>query len=154
MDRVVHMLLPWTSFVIVPIFAMANADIELGGGALSDALGSPVFWGAGVGLVVGKLVGITGAAFLAVRLGLATLPRGVTWLQISGVALLGGIGFTVAIFLATLSFDSDQLITNAKIGIFAASLVAAVLGYTLLRFTLAEQEPAESETDLAPARDA
>ena len=154
LDRVVHMLLPWTSFVIVPIFAMANADIELGGGALSDALDSPVFWGAGVGLVVGKLVGITGAAFLAVRLGLATLPRGVTWLQISGVALLGGIGFTVAIFLATLSFDSDQLITNAKIGIFAASLMAAVLGYTLLRFTLAEQESAESETDLAPARDA
>ena len=152
LDRVVHMLLPWTSFVIVPIFAMANADIELGGSALPDAVGSSVFWGAGVGLVVGKLVGITGAAFLAVRLGLAARPRGVSWLQISGVALLGGIGFTVAIFLANLSFEADQLVANAKIGIFAASLVAAVLGYTLLRLTLGDQEPDQSEADSAAAR--
>ena len=132
---------------------MANSDLEFGGSAIPDALGSSVSWGVGVGLVVGKLVGITGAAFLAVRLGLAARPRGVSWLQISGVALLGGIGFTVAIFLANLSFDADQLVTNAKMGIFAASLVAAVLGYTLLRLTLGDQEPDQSEADPAVARD-
>ncbi len=146
LDRVVHMLVPWTSFVVVPIFALANADIEFGGSVLPDALKSPVAWGAGVGLVVGKIVGITGAAFLAVHFGLAARPRGVSWLQMSGVALLGGIGFTVAVFLASLSFGDEQLVANAKIGIFAASLVAAVLGYTLLRLTLGEQEPDHSET--------
>ena len=153
LDRVVHMLVPWTSFVIVPIFAMANSGLEFGGSAIPDAVGSSVFWGAGVGLVVGKLVGITGAAFLAVRLGLATLPRGISWLHVSGVALLGGIGFTVAIFLANLSFEDYQLVDNAKMGIFAASLVAAVLGYTLLRLTLRDQEPDQSEDDPAAARD-
>lgn len=141
LERVEHMLVPWTSFVIVPIFAMANAGIELGGSVLPDALESSVAWGAGAGLVLGKLVGISGAAYLAVRLGLAVKPRDVSWLQVVGVALLAGVGFTVAIFLANLSFDEEQLVTDAKIGIFAASIVSALAGYTVLRLVLGREPP-------------
>ena len=147
LERVEHMLVPWTSFVIVPIFAMANAGIELGGSALPDAFESSVAWGAGAGLVLGKVVGISAAAYLSVRFGIAMKPRGVTWSQIAGVAMLGGIGFTVSIFLANLSFDEEQLVIDAKIGIFAASIVTAVAGYVTLRLFLHEESPDEFEEE-------
>ena len=133
LERLEAALTPWSSFVVVPIFALANAGIELGGGAIPDALENSVAWGVALGLVLGKVVGVTLFSYLAVRIGVATLPSLVGWRQITGVALLAGIGFTVSIFIATLSYDDPGLIQNAKIGIFAASVFAAVVGYFYLR---------------------
>jgi NhaA family Na+:H+ antiporter len=128
-DRAIDALHPWTSYVIVPLFALANAGIVLS----SDALASPsaVFGGVFLGLVVGKLVGVTTFSWLAVKLGLGRLPDGVTWSHIIGVAAVAGVGFTVALFIAGLAF-TDEMLDQAKLGVLCASLAAAVLGATLL----------------------
>jgi len=128
-----HGLHPLSSLVIVPLFALANAGVALSGDALEGALSSPVTLGVLVGLVAGKTVGITGAAWLACRLGWAELPRDVGWREIAGVAALGGIGFTVSLFITGLAFDSVEIIAEAKVGILAASLLASVLGAIVLR---------------------
>ena len=130
-----HRLHPWTSMVIVPIFALANAGVALGGGIINDAVGSDLFWGIALGLVAGKVVGISGAVFLASRLGLGELPSGVERGHVWGIAALGGIGFTVSIFITGLAFDSVALLEYAKIGIFAGSLVSALLGSAILLTT-------------------
>jgi NhaA family Na+:H+ antiporter len=127
-----HLLHPWTSFFVVPLFALANAGIPLGGSAISDAFRTRVTYGVFLGLVLGKLIGITAFTWLAVRLGLGTRPDGARWSHIVGVAALGGIGFTVSIFVAELAFDDLALIRDAEIGIFAASIVAGALGSLLL----------------------
>ncbi len=134
LERLEHIVTPWSAFVVIPIFALANAGIDLGGGVLADAAGSNVAWGVAIGLVLGKVVGVSVFTYLTVRLGLAVLPAGVTWFHIAGVALLAGVGFTVAIFIAGLAYDDIGIIEDAKIGIFAASFVAAILGYATLRF--------------------
>jgi Na+:H+ antiporter, NhaA family len=127
-----HRLHPWTSFVIVPLFALANAGIPLGADAISDAFSTRVTYGVLVGLVVGKVVGISAFTWLAVRVGAGSLPDGARWSSIVGVAALGGIGFTVSIFVAGLAFDDALLEDQAKIGILAASIVAGALGALLL----------------------
>ena len=129
-DRMIAVLHPWTSFVIVPIFALANAGIPL----TADAIGSPsaVLGGVAVGLVVGKLLGVAGFSWLAVRLGLARLPDGARWAHVVGVAAVAGIGFTVSLFITGLAFEDEQLQSDAKIGVLLASVVAAVTGATLL----------------------
>ena len=132
-ERLAHLLHPWTSFVIIPLFALANAGISLSGEGLRAALDSRVTLGVVLGLVAGKLVGISGAAWLAQRFGLAALPQGVSWWQLSGVAAVAGIGFTVSIFVASLAFEKPLLLTEAKIGILVASAVASLLGAVLLR---------------------
>ena len=141
LERLAESVTPWSAFLVVPIFALANAGVELGGGKLADAATSDVAWGIVAGLLAGKLVGILAFTYLAVLLGLTHLPPAVRWTQIAGIALLGGIGFTVAIFIADRSFDpaTVQLLDEAKIGIFAASFVAALLGYLILRLSLAPQ---------------
>jgi NhaA family Na+:H+ antiporter len=116
--------------VVVPLFALANAGIEVDSDRITS--GAPVTVGVLVGLVVGKAVGITGASWLAVRTGLGQLPRGTTWPQLVGVAALAGIGFTVSLFVAGLAFDASTLIDDAKVGILVASSLAAVIGSTLL----------------------
>lgn len=123
----------YSAFAIVPLFALANAGVDLGGGAIGDAAGSSLAWAVVAGLVVGKLLGIGGAAMLALRLGWGTLPDGVDRAQIWGVAALGGIGFTVSLFIAQLAYDDPALIDTAKIGILAGSLVSGILGVLLLR---------------------
>jgi Na+:H+ antiporter, NhaA family len=132
-ERLEHLLHPWSSFVIVPLFALANAGISLSEDALRDALGSPVTWGVVLGLVAGKLLGILGSGWLAHRTGLATLPAGVSWWQWAGVAAVAGIGFTVSLFVASLAFDDPSLLDQAKVGIVMASIVASLLGALLLR---------------------
>ena len=127
---------PWSAFVVVPIFALANSGIELTGESISDAVQSDVAWGVVAGLLLGKVIGVTLATYLTVRLGISSLPLGVRWGHIVAAALLAGIGFTVAIFIATLSFDDEVLVEDAKIGIFAATILAAILGYVLLRLVL------------------
>lgn len=135
LERLEEAFTPWSAFVVLPIFALANAGISLSGDALSAAVESRVAWGVAVGLVAGKFVGIVSFSFLAVWLGLAVRPAALRWSQIGGAALLGGVGFTVAIFIAGLSYDEAQLVEDAKIGILAASVVAAMLGYLVLRLT-------------------
>ncbi|HEX7166452.1 MAG TPA: Na+/H+ antiporter NhaA [Acidimicrobiales bacterium] len=133
LEWIQHMLHPLSSLLIVPIFALANAGVALTAADLADATRSPVTLGVVVGLVVGKTVGITGAAWLATRAGIATLGAGVRWRQLTGVAALGGIGFTVSLFITDLAFDAERTIAEAKIGILAASLLASVVGAVLLR---------------------
>jgi len=122
---------PWTSRIVIPVFALANAGVAIDLAQLGDAITGAVGAGVAVGLVVGKPVGILAASFLAVRAGLARLPDGIRWPQLAGAAALAGIGFTVSLFIAQLGLDED-LLAEAKVGIFAGSLVAAVAGSALL----------------------
>ncbi len=132
MMRMEHALQPWVAYLIVPLFALANAGV-----ALTADVGSivtdPVVLGVLVGLVVGKQIGITAAAYAVVRAGYASLPEGVSWSQIYGVAWLGGIGFTMSLFVGELAFEDPETIAAAKIGILGASVIAGVVGYVLLR---------------------
>ena len=141
---------PWSAFVVVPLFALANSGIALTGDAIADALRSNVAWGVAAGLLLGKFVGVLLFTYLTVRLGISQLPAGVRWAHIGGVALLSGIGFTVAIFIATLSFDQEYLVEEAKIGIFAATLIAAVLGFLALRLLSPSRIDESLDRDLDP----
>ncbi len=133
MLRFEHALLPWVAFVIVPIFAVANAGVAVVGD-LGSLLTDPVVLGVAIGLVIGKQVGITVATLLVVRAGLASLPSGVTMIHIYGAAWLGGIGFTMSLFISDLAFGGGPVLALAKVGILAASIVAGVGGYVILRF--------------------
>jgi Na+:H+ antiporter, NhaA family len=130
--RLEHGLHGIVTFGIMPLFALANAGVSLrGGGAL---LGSPVAIGVVVGLLLGKPIGITLAAWGAVRSGIATLPGGVSWRTLHGVAWLGGIGFTMSLFIAGLAFGAQPaLLVAAKLGTLLASVTAGLIGWTLLR---------------------
>jgi NhaA family Na+:H+ antiporter len=123
-----QMLHPWTSFVIVPLFALANAGIPLGAEILRDAWSAPVTWGVVLGLVAGKFVGITVFTWLAVRFRIGALPEGVTWGNVAGLGALAGIGFTVSLFVTGLAFDVPRFEEQAKIGILAASVLAGAAG--------------------------
>lgn len=131
-ERLVDRMLPWTSYVIIPIFALCNAGILLSSEALRAAAGSTVTWGVALGLVVGKTVGIFGAAVLAIAIGVARRPRGATNLHISGIAMAAGIGFTVALFVTELAFTDPLFTEEAKVGILGASVVAAIFAVTVL----------------------
>src|ERR671918_808098 len=127
-----HPLHPWTSFVVVPLFALANAGVALSGDTVGDALSSPVAGGIVFGLVVGKVVGITGFTWLATRLRIATLPEGSGWSGIVGVGALAGIGFTVSIFVTGLAFGGTALEDQAKVAILGGSLLAAAIGSVVI----------------------
>ena len=130
-----HTLQPWVAFGIMPVFALFNAGVALGGGA--GFLESPVTLGAFLGLLLGKPLGITLFVAAAAAVGFVRLPAGVGWPAIAGAGLLGGIGFTMALFIAMLAFGEGPALDEAKVGVLAASLSAAVAGYALLRATLA-----------------
>ncbi len=133
--RVEHGLLPWTSFVIVPLFALANAGVELSASSISATLGSTVTLGIVLGLVVGKPVGVLlGSGAIAVT-GAAELPRGVGWGDLAGMGATAGIGFTMSLFIAELAFKDSAQLDEAKIAIFGASLLAGVIGYAVLRLS-------------------
>jgi NhaA family Na+:H+ antiporter len=133
--RFEHALHPWVAFGVMPLFALANSGVSLAGLAPSDLAG-PVALGVGLGLVVGKTVGVFGLALLAVRLGIATLPVGVSYAKLLGASILAGIGFTVALFIAALAYyDAPQLLAQAKVGILVGSLAAGVGGSLVLRAT-------------------
>ena len=127
-----HGLHPWTSFVIVPLFALANAGIAISVDTISDAASSTITYGIIAGLVVGKLVGVTAATWLAVRLRVGALPSEASWRAIVGIGALAGIGFTVSIFVSGLAFEDVALQDEAKLGILIASLTAALLGAAVL----------------------
>ena len=148
-ERLVDRLLPWTSYLVIPLFALCNAGILLTGDALRQAAGSSVTWGVGVGLVIGKTIGVAGAALLAIRIGVANRPRGATNLHMVGIAMAAGIGFTVALFVTGLAFDMPAFADQAKVGILAASLVAAVLSALMLRVAAARASASELELEAA-----
>ena len=134
LQRMEHEMHHWVIFGVMPVFALANAGIALDLQELTTAVDHPVTLGIALGLLLGKPVGITCFSWLAVRLGLAELPAGVRWSQIFGLGLLGGIGFTMSLFITNLAFENTpELVAAAKVGIFAASLLAGIAGYLLLR---------------------
>jgi Na+:H+ antiporter, NhaA family len=127
-----HTLHPWVVFLIMPLFALVNAGVVLGGD-LAATLLNPVSLGIVAGLVVGKQLGITLFAWLAVKSGLSGLPEGITWRQVYGVGWLAGIGFTMSLFIADLAFTDSSFVDTAKLSILAASLIAGLVGWTILR---------------------
>jgi Na+:H+ antiporter, NhaA family len=130
-QRLQQLLHPWSSYLVVPVFALANAGVALDRELLARAVGSPITLGILAGLVVGNLVGIVGASLLAVRVGLGALPRLATGQQLAGAAALAGIGFTVALFVTDLAFTDRAAEDEAKVGILVASAAAATLGWLL-----------------------
>ncbi|MEZ4571026.1 MAG: Na+/H+ antiporter NhaA [Thermomicrobiales bacterium] len=142
MARLEHALHPWVAFAIVPVFALANAGVDLGAD-LGSALSSSLTLGIVFGLVAGKVIGILGASYLAVRAGITELPDGIDWRQIAGASFLGGIGFTMSLFIAGLAFDDPMMLDRAKIGILLASLIAGISGYAVLRM-VSDTEPERS----------
>jgi len=134
LQRIERKLHGIVAFGIMPLFALANAGVHLAGGEEGAGFSNPVTLGIVFGLVLGKPLGITLFSWAAVRTGLAALPRGVTWRMVHGAAWLGGIGFTMSLFIAGLAFvDAPALLTEAKLGVLAASLVAGACGWFLLR---------------------
>lgn len=126
-----HVLHPWSSFMIVPVFALANSGIEISSNQLSAAVRSPVTWGVLLGLLVGKPVGVLLGTFAGVRGGVADRPEGASWWQIGGIGTTAGIGFTVALFITDLAFD-DAARSDAKLAILGASALSAVAGLVIL----------------------
>jgi len=132
--RIEHALVPYTSFVVMPIFALANAGVSLSAGLVGSI--DAIAIGVVLGLLVGKPLGIAGAAWIAVRAGIASLPSGVTWRHLTGAACVAGIGFTMSLFIAGLAFpagsDSAGSLNAAKFGVLAGSLLSATLGCSIL----------------------
>jgi NhaA family Na+:H+ antiporter len=126
-----HRLHPWVNLAILPLFALANAGVKLSGGELSDAGGRRIALAVALALVVGKFIGIAGATLAALRLKLGTLPPGVDRRGLLGAAALGGIGFTVSLFITPLAYDDPLLVGAAKLGILGGSVIAATIGITI-----------------------
>jgi NhaA family Na+:H+ antiporter len=138
-NRLESVLHPWVSFGIVPLFALVNADISLKG-LRADAIQQPIFLGLVLALVLGKPLGITLFSWLAVRFRFAELPRGVTWKQVHAASWLGGIGFTVSIFIAGLAFHTEQQYTLSRAAVLAASVCAAGIAACLIAVTCKRQQ--------------
>jgi len=147
LQRLEHIWHMPVAYLVIPIFALANAGIPLASGSLSESLTHPVMLGVSLGLVLGKFIGITGASWLVLKLGVAELPKDTRFTQIAGVSLLAGIGFTMSIFVAQLGFGGrEDLLLMAKTGILAASLLAGVTGFIWLYLV---SDPVRPEDALA-----
>jgi NhaA family Na+:H+ antiporter len=131
LDRLVHRLTPWVGFLVLPVFAVANAGLTLGGveGWSTDS----VLLGVAVGLLLGKTVGVFGAVWLTCRFTSVRLPPATTWRHVLGLSLCAGVGFTVALFVSDLSSTDPAMVLSAKTGVLAGSLLAGVVGYLVLR---------------------
>ncbi|MFV0258850.1 MAG: Na+/H+ antiporter NhaA [Acidimicrobiales bacterium] len=150
-SRLITVLSPWTSFLVIPAFALANAGVALSGDAISAAVASSVTWGVLLGLVIGKPIGVFTFSMLATRSGVASMPAGLKPRHLLGGGAVAGIGFTVALFISTLAFERPEVVEDAVIGILSASVLATLIGYVLLgwahRVDLAEAEvPAAAES--------
>jgi NhaA family Na+:H+ antiporter len=132
LERLTQALHPWSAFVVMPVFAFANAGVVIDTSALGDPLALRVALGVGAGLLLGKALGITLFCWVGVRLGLARLPAGVGWGAILGAAILGGIGFTMALFITALAFADPALAAASKVGVMVASVLATALGVSVL----------------------
>jgi NhaA family Na+:H+ antiporter len=134
-----HWLKPWVLFLIMPVFAFANAGVPLTGLKIEDFL-APIPLGIAVGLFVGKQVGVFGFTWLAVRFRLATLPTGLSWRQVYGVSLLAGVGFTMSLFIGSLAFAEPEQQNAVRLGVLVGSALSATAGYLMLRFAVGRTE--------------
>ncbi len=141
-----HRLHPFSAFLIIPLFALANAGVDFRGGLLQDAVSNALTWAVAGGLIIGKLVGISAAVWVCLKTGLGRLPDGVRGAHVVGVAALAGIGFTVSLFISELAYDQARLVQTAKVGIFAGSILAAILGTAVM--LAAGKRRAAPSTDL------
>lgn len=128
---------PWVTYAILPLFALANAGVPIGEG-IASILANKISLGVMAGLILGKQIGISLAALLAVKMRITELPAGITWGQIYGTGWVAGIGFTMSLFISDLAFISEANLEAAKIGVLAASLVAGLAGYFILRLILGQ----------------
>lgn len=133
LHRLEHGIHPWSAYLIVPLFGFANAGVRLEGAGIGQFV-APLPLAIALGLFLGKQIGIFGSIWLSAKMGLASKLRGATWLQIHGVALLCGIGFTMSLFIGGLAFADPHLVEEAKIGILTGSILSALTGFTVLRF--------------------
>jgi Na+/H+ antiporter NhaA len=132
-ERLQLRIQPWSSYVIVPLFVLANAGVMLTGETLAGAFTSPITWGIVIGLTIGKLIGVTAGTWVALRTGIGRVPDTLRWGQLIGGAGLSGIGFTVALFVTDLALHDPVLVNDAKIGILTGSLLAGVIGWLIFR---------------------
>lgn len=135
LERAEHAVAPWVQFGVAPIFAFANAGVSLAGVTLASAF-APIPLGIAAGLFVGKQLGIFASTWAAVRLGLGDLPPGTNWRQVYGVALLGGIGFTMSLFIGTLAFPDPAYAAPVRVGVLLGSFASAFAGYAVLRWSI------------------
>jgi NhaA family Na+:H+ antiporter len=150
-ERLQYLLHPWTSFLVVPVFALANAGVSVKAESFDAPGALGVTAGVVVGLVVGKLAGISLATWLAVRSGLGRLPPDASWPTLAGVAALGGIGFTVSLFITELAYEAGPVQDGAKIGVLAGSVIAALVGsLVFVRVSRGGEEPPPSRSSEAP----
>jgi NhaA family Na+:H+ antiporter len=140
LERLEGLVHPYASFLIVPLFALANAGVSLNADALEKSLTSAVTLGIVLGRLAGKPLGILLFSWVAVRTGLASLPQSVRWVQVLGVGILGGMGFTVALYVNALAFDTASLTDQGKLGIMVGTLIAASLSYLTLRLVSAASQ--------------
>lgn len=147
LERLEHKLQGWVAFVIVPLFAFSNAGVRLTSEALDGIATDTIVLGVALGLIVGKTIGVFLFTWVASKLGIGTLPDGVTYRHVFGLAMVAGVGFTVALFVASLAFDRPEFADSAKIGILAGSLISGTLGYLFLKASPAAEPPAEARTD-------
>ena len=130
--RLENMLYPWVYFAILPLFALTNADVSFVSGNIGAIFADPAFYGVFFGLLLGKPIGIMLFSFIIIKTKLASLPEHANWGHMFGAGILGGVGFTMAIFVANLAFDDAAVITAAKLAILSASLIAGVVGFLVL----------------------
>ncbi|HET7720538.1 MAG TPA: Na+/H+ antiporter NhaA [Acidimicrobiales bacterium] len=153
LERLEAGLSKWVSFVIVPVFALANAGVRFSGDAVAGLLRDPVVLGVSLGLVVGKTAGVFAGAWIGVKLGIGRLPAGTTWRHVFGLAICAGIGFTVALFVTSISLTDPAVADAAKIGILLGSAVSGIAGYLFLKaIPLPEDEPAQEAAPARPGR--
>ena len=142
-----HALHPWVAYMILPVFAFANAGVSLSGVSLEVML-APVTLGIAAGLFVGKQIGIFGFCWVAVKTGLCRLPEEITWRHMHGLSLLAGVGFTMSLFIGTLAFADTQSASAVRLGVLSGSILAAVCGYLVLRLAPgASPRPAEANVE-------
>jgi NhaA family Na+:H+ antiporter len=133
-----HSLHPWVAYLILPVFAFANAGVSLTGLTLADFT-EPLTLGIAAGLFLGKQIGVTGATWIAVKSGLARLPDGVSWRHVYGVACLTGVGFTMSLFIGSLAFGNDETMNAVRLGVLTGSLFSGLLGFTVLRSAMSDE---------------
>ena len=132
LHKLEHGLHPWVAYMILPVFAFANAGVDLRGVDL-DALTGAVPLGIALGLFLGKQLGVFGLTYVAVKSGIARLPSGVNWLQVYGVACLTGVGFTMSLFIGSLAFSTSEALDQVRLGVLMGSVASGLLGFTVLR---------------------
>ncbi|MEP3653618.1 MAG: Na+/H+ antiporter NhaA [Litorimonas sp.] len=151
LTRAEHGLHVWVAFLILPLFAFANAGVSLKGLSIADLL-SPVPLGIALGLFLGKQIGVFSFCWIAVKLGLAKLPEGANWCQVYGVASLTGVGFTMSLFIGTLAFDDASLLNGVRLGVLMGSIASGILGFVLLRvFCKGSEEDTLTDPEPLPA---